>query len=129
MSKKKLQASAIESKLRTEFATNLFLQGYTNGQVNSALQKQYGLSYAGARVYTDKAIDNFIEDNPTDKKKLRAKYTSMLLDLYKKSYSNEHYKTCREILETAAKFGMLFTEDNSDKKSDLNITYNVIKKD
>ena len=122
----KRQATKADAKIRLEFTIDLFLKGYGVGQINKALQNEFKLTYEGARVWTDKAQETFIEDNPADKIKLRAKYTAMLMDLYRKSYANEHFKVCREILETAAKMGGLHNPDEAPTNSNITINYSQI---
>lgn len=117
--KQKIQASAIESLKRERRAQDLLVQGLTSRQVNFTLQKEFNIKFGQAKVYISKAEKAFIEENPENRQLLRAKYSAMLLDLYNKSYGQEHFKVCREIIESLAKMSGLFEQE---KQVNSNIT-------
>lgn len=122
------QASAVESLKRQEHASDLLISGLSSRKVNKALQAAYNIKHAQAQVYVNRALAQFVIDNPQDRNQLRARYTEMLLDLYDKSYIQGHYKVCREITDSLAKMGLLNSE-TEEPKSNITLNYNLIKKE
>lgn len=127
--KQKIQASSVESAKRTQLAIDLLLTGLSSQKVNNHLQAEYNLSYEGARVYINKAIATFEQENVQDKAKLRSKLHNMYMDLYNRSHTKEHYKTCKDILDSVAKMGGLHNaEETPNNTQPIQINFQPIAK-
>lgn len=124
--KQKTQASALEALKRTRRAQDLLVQGYTSRQTNLTLQKEYKISNRQANVYIQRAEQAFVEENPENRKLLKAKYSSMYLDLYRKAYAKDSLKLCREIIDSLAKISGLF-ESEIQSNSEIQINYKTDK--
>lgn len=123
----RIQASALESLKRQRRAQELLIQGFTSFQVNETLQAEFKIGRQQAKKYIQKAEKAFIEDNPEDRKALKAKITNMYMDLYQKSYIQQYHRTCREILDSLCKIGGLL-EPNQESSAPITINYNLMDK-
>lgn len=123
------QASKLEAARRVRRASDLLLTGLSSRKVNNILQSEFGIGYEQCKDYIAQAEKEFFEENPVDKQKLRSKVQSMYFDLYNKSYAQEHYKTCREILDSVVKTGGLLVPDSEIDSQKIQVTYSVIKKE
>lgn len=98
------------------------LIGYSHTQVSKTLQKEFNIASSSAANCIGEANKKFLANRPKNKEQIRAKYTAMLMELYRLSFEKEQYKTCRETIDTLAKIDRLFEPDDSSTLTAI-ITY------
>lgn len=108
-------------------ASDLLLTGLSSMKVNNILQAEFNIGYQQCKAYICQAEAEFFEENPVDKQKLRSKLQSMYFDLYQKSYNQEHYKVCREILDSVAKMGGLHNPEETVSNAAVILNYSPIE--
>ncbi len=112
----------LEKEMRLERTLELYTLGYTETQIGKTLKSEFKITPEAIASDLEAARAVFADRSETKREVLRGLYNDMLMDLYQKAYSSNHFKTCTDIIGNLAKINKLYEPEASDRII-ANITY------